>query len=1043
MKHTTLFLIGLLLAAFNAFSQSYKFRTYTEQDGLESRYINTLSQQNNGNLLIGTSEGLFSFDGFNFKGFHESDGLAQELVESSFQANDGSVYFGHGNGDVTHFQNNTCTPIKLNAYFSGKVIDICADKDNNIWFASQTSGLIMYNTNTLVHYSSGLSEYTIFCFYIDEKNTIWLGTDLGLVKASVVGNGTIRAEMAENSLITTVTDIQKSPNGLYFSTEDSGLYEYQTSNPLQSALTPILINSTDLSTYKINSFRVDEKNNIWLSANYHGLIELSYLNQNNFSKIEFYNEIGIESAQNTKLSFSDREGNLWIGTIGEGLLKLKENFLASYDLGEGDLNNISSLYHLNDILYMGSMGRITVSEYQPKNITFEIGTSQGLPNDLVTALYADSTGNIWIGTETNGLYYFSKENKKVRNVTLTSEFGQFRINDIESHLGFVYVASDYGVFQLQNNKVIQHFSIETGLPGNVTKSLFKDSSGRIWIGTMAEKIPYLLDGKILTFETPIKNAQLSVKCFAEDKNHNIWAGTDGNGVFCITSKDRIIYAKENGLSSDYCYSLLCDENNRLWASHRGALSRIEINTGAIRIYQTSGSSVGSFQSNGSVMCFNSDLFFATTSGLLRYKPSKDVVNFLEPVLTIKSIKISEKDYPLLNQIELPYGDYKIEISFQGISLKAPEGVTYSFILEGYDSEWSKPSSTSSAQFNHLRPGTYTFKVKTFNADGIGGTNIQTITIVIEKPFWMTLWFFGLIGLLSVIVVRLIIFRRERLLRRNQERLKRALDMRTKEVVQQKELLEVKNKDITDSILYAKNIQNAMLPPKGYLTNFFHDAFVYYKPRDIVSGDFYWANQFNSKIVVACADCTGHGVPGAFMSLIGSTLLKDTARMSEVQSPRDLIATLDKEINFLLNKKMKNTNVHDGMDICIVDFDTETNILRIASANRPIFIWKEKQLLEVRGDRRSIGNTDEAKSEFTLHEYILDEGDSFYMFSDGITDQFGGPQGKKLKRKGLHEFIEAHAHLSMSEQRIAFKKYINEWKGELEQLDDMILLACKI
>jgi len=235
----------------------------------------------------------------------------------------------------------------------------------------------------------------------------------------------------------------------------------------------------------------------------------------------------------------------------------------------------------------------------------------------------------------------------------------------------------------------------------------------------------------------------------------------------------------------------------------------------------------------------------------------------------------------------------------------------------------------------------------------------------------------------------------------------------------------------------------MLPPKGYLTNFFQDAFVYYKPRDIVSGDFYWANQFNSKIVVACADCTGHGVPGAFMSLIGSTLLKDSARMSEVQSPRDLIISLDKEINFLLNKKMKNTNVHDGMDICIIDFVADTNILRIAFANRPIFIWKDKQMHEVRGDRRSIGNTDESKTEFTLHEYTLSKGDSFYMFSDGITDQFGGPFGKKLKRKGLLQFVESHAHLTMSEQRIAFKEHINDWKGDLEQLDDMILLACQI
>ena len=164
-----------------------------------------------------------------------------------------------------------------------------------------------------------------------------------------------------------------------------------------------------------------------------------------------------------------------------------------------------------------------------------------------------------------------------------------------------------------------------------------------------------------------------------------------------------------------------------------------------------------------------------------------------------------------NELHLHYGDYKIEIYFTGVSLRRPDKVTYQFMLEGYENDWSKPSTINFARYLKLGPGDYVFKVKCFNADGAGGTTIKEIHIHIEQPFWMQWWFWILCGVLLFTGVRLIIYLRERQLKENQENLKRALDERTREVVTQKELLEIKNKDITDSILYAKNIQEAILP----------------------------------------------------------------------------------------------------------------------------------------------------------------------------------------------------------------------------------------
>ncbi|MFZ4784755.1 MAG: two-component regulator propeller domain-containing protein [Flavobacteriales bacterium] len=1038
----TLFVFFFKLSILTCIAQSYEFRTYNEQDGLGNRYINTINQIVDGSLVIGTGEGLYLFDGFSFSPYHEIHGLANELITCSYQKKDGSIYFGHGNGDVTYFHNHQCEPIKLGQYFSGKVTSISEDKEGNIWFASQNSGLVKFSENGSKHYKTGLEEYTIFCSYIDANNTIWLGTDLGLVKANINNKGEIEASMIDNGVLTNITHIMPSSRGIYYSTEDAGMFEYFYSNNHFEHL-PILYNGLPLTNYKINSFNIDAQGSIWLCTNNHGLLELQQRSANNFASIEFYNGNQRENPIATKTTFFDREGNLWLGSIGEGLSKLKENFLASYSFGEDEQNNLQSLFSAHDTLFIGNKGEIILCTGNANNRIATFNKTNGIPNDYVTCIFEDLNKDIWFGTESSGFFCLRHKTKRAERIPLSKEFSLFRINDIAYLNKHLFLATDFGVFELENKQVIHHYSIESGLPGNVIKTIYVDSQSRVWLGTISDIVPFIQNNGIQAVDPNIGHAQLVVKCFAEDNQHRLWIGTEGSGLICISTNPALILNKSKGLESDYCYSLLTDQKNQLWVSHRGSMSRIDLSTFEVNIYKNNSSSGGALQANGSVECFNQNIFFATSSGLLRYKPEKDILNKLEPVLTIRSVRISDVEYPTSGHIHLPYGDYKIDILFQGISLKSPEKVTYSFLMEAYDNEWSDTTANNRALFNHLSPGTYVFRVKTFNGDGVGGESILTYTITIEKPFWMTLWFYALLAIVIFLTIRLIIYRRERLLRRNQERLKHALDLRTREVVEQKELLEIKNKDITDSILYAKNIQTAMLPPKGFLKTFFSDAFVYFKPRDIVSGDFYWANRYNSKIVVACADCTGHGVPGAFMSLIGSTLLKDSAQLSEVQSPKDLIMRLDDEIKTMLNKKIMNTQIHDGMDICIVDFDLDTGILRVASANRPIFIRKRGEMIEIRGDRKAIGAAEDVQFEFTLHQITLEKGDTFYMFSDGIPDQFGGPNEKKLKKKGLLDFINAHAHLPLAEQRRHFKAFINDWKGDLDQLDDMILLACQI
>ena len=1041
MKATLSFIL-FIVASIACLGQSYRFKIFTEQQGLESRYVNTINQDENGKLIIGTGEGLFTFDGFEFKAYHKRQGLVDELIQSSFHRSNGEIWLGHGINAVSVFKNEKIQPLDLSKYFTGKVADICEDKDQNVWLISQNSGILKYSTNKqLTHYVKGLESYTLSSIYIAANGRMLVGTDMGLIEIKIQ-NDEIKVIEIINFPLTNVTDIAASQNYIFVSTEDSGIFTcYLENNVYQSRQIQYL--NSDLSSYYIRSIKVNSGNEVWLSTNQHGLIELSGFNGSLFTSLQAFNENGTNAAENINVSFHDVENNLWIGTIGKGLYCLEENYFAEYQSSQFRSGN-SSLFSKNDTLYSGFYGKVYVSVVHPGMVVDSLDTRNGLPLDNITMVHIDQENTLWIGTEKNGVYFMQARQKKLQRLELSKEFSDARINDIESQDDNVYVATDYGIFFIKNKKVAHQATIETGLSANVIKALHKDSKSRIWIATTTEDIPYIHNNTIHYLKDIFSGQQVSIKCFAEDLQGNIWAGTDGTGVWRMTPKEPKTYNRTNALKSDYCYSLYCDNKNNIWVGHRASISRINLNDNTANVYEPDATSNRAFTDNSLVTCFGENLIFGTNSGILRYDASKDIPNQFEPILNFTRLLISDSIYALNNKILLPYGDYKFEFYFRGISLKDPTGVQYQFILEGLETEWSKATTENFARFNHLSPGTYTFKVKCYNSDGIGGQTIKTIEIEIRKPFWQTWWFYFIIFFIIIFIVRLIITRRERILKENQIKLQKALDERTKEVVEQKELLEIKNKDITDSIIYAKNIQNAMLPPKGALNKHFSDAYVYYKPRDIVSGDFYFVERFGNKVIVAVADCTGHGVPGAFMSLIGSTLIKDVAKMRDVNTPLELLSVLDHELNVILNKKIETAGIPDGMDISIIDYDVVTKELRFASANRPMFVYQNKQLIEVRGNRRSIGDVIERnRTEFTEQSFLLSEGDIIYMFSDGITDQFGGPLTKKIKRKGLGDHLKLHCHLPLNQQREALKEFINSWKGEHDQLDDMIMLAIQI
>ncbi|OFY85505.1 MAG: hypothetical protein A3F72_10045 [Bacteroidetes bacterium RIFCSPLOWO2_12_FULL_35_15] len=304
------------------------------------------------------------------------------------------------------------------------------------------------------------------------------------------------------------------------------------------------------------------------------------------------------------------------------------------------------------------------------------------------------------------------------------------------------------------------------------------------------------------------------------------------------------------------------------------------------------------------------------------------------------------------------------------------------------------------------------------------------------------------GCILVLIIVVILFNRNKV----KQKANNILAEKNKNIEEQKEEIELKNgelalknKEITSSIIYAKNIQNAILPPDSKIQKLLPDSFVLYKPKDIVSGDFYWIEELGNQVLVAAADCTGHGVPGAFMSIVGNNLLQQAINVYGLSKPFLILNNLNKNISKMLNQSEETIiSVKDGMDIALLSIDKETKQIEFAGAFNPLWIIRNKQLIEIKANKHPVGAfIYEELKQFTPHIVETQPGDILYIFTDGYADQFGGPKGKKYKYKPLQELLIAINEIPMSKQKEVLNSTIEDWKGDLEQVDDILIIGIRI
>ena len=275
-------------------------------------------------------------------------------------------------------------------------------------------------------------------------------------------------------------------------------------------------------------------------------------------------------------------------------------------------------------------------------------------------------------------------------------------------------------------------------------------------------------------------------------------------------------------------------------------------------------------------------------------------------------------------------------------------------------------------------------------------------------------------------------------------IKRARDV----LAEQSEELQELHEELKNSIRYALNIQEAIIPSSEFVISHFKDAFIFYQPKDIVSGDFYWFTHLNDdardiKIIIA-ADCTGHGVPGAFMTMLASSLINEIVLNQNIIEPDLLLLALDKKLTDTLKNEKKGVKINDGLDIAVLSIDMKNNLIKFASAHQPLYYIRKNKLIEIKGSKFPVGSAQYgSKKEFKLNTFSFENGDAYYIFSDGFQDQFSEKEHRKFMSRRFRELLTSVNRLPMKLQAEKIIKEFSNWKGNASQTDDVMVIGIRV
>jgi len=613
---------------------------------------------------------------------------------------------------------------------------------------------------------------------------------------------------------------------------------------------------------------------------------------------------------------------------------------------------------------------------------------------------------------------------------------------------------------------------ESFLTSGLTTCLLSDSKNYIWAGTSTDFGLNKINPQTRQIEHYVNVSWDStsfrggdINCIFERYDGTIWIGTSkGLAMLISGSKSFKYFGLKKGFIDQDIKAIQEDSKHNLWISHNSGLVKFNPESGDFNNYTwADGLQDNAFNSNSSVKLSDGRIAFGGKSGLNIFVPENINPNPYKPLPLIVSIKVNDEIRYLTDPnepIKLKYSERNIEFVFSSSDYQNPIKNEFLFKLEGYDKDWIKESSNRSAKYTNLPSGNYLFVVKTSNNDGLWCEKNITVKIRIGYPLWLRWWsilfeFIVLVGIVALIVklrVRKISLQKKVLVQEVESRT-REITSKNEEISTQNELLQ-KQKDhihhihnqISDSIEYAQYLQNSYFLTREQRNTILGENFLIFLPKEKLSGDFLWAVSYDDSSIIALVDCIGHGVPGALMSMLGLTLLREVSISSLVNKPSEVLKKIhNRLIETLKDDKSEVTNLNT-LDIGYCILNREKGELQFAGAHISLYISRfkgdKKIIEELRGDKKQPGNPFQ-DDDYKLHCVSVSKGDVIYMFTDGYVDQYNNITKEKFSRSRAKEHILKLNGLPLEIQREIILSGIYEWRGETDQTDDITVLGIKV
>jgi len=1054
-------------------AQAPKFESFKLLKNLNSVQVNAIEQDALGFIWLGTNNGLIKYDGVVFTQYTEQDSLYNNIITSlTFDSINNCLWIGHENGKISVLNKYGIHKFNPEEGLSTREISsIYIDSKGILWFNTLNEGIYfykgknrkrLYNLNT----DDGLLDNYVYnmCQYND--SIYYFATDKGISVYNINSKLFFDEITTQDGLPDNlVKDIEIHPPYLWIGMHDGGVCRYHLDKKTFSHIAP-----WDFGA--LNHIQVTNNNEIYVCTDKNGVVKIQYDKKHHAWYSNYKKNHGLSDVR-TKTLFYDREHNLWIGTK-KGLSIRKNNNIEFFDNNSGfNLSQVFSitLDHNNRfwlatqdglfIHYRDEMGYLTTKQILdiPE---FELA--------LFISVYTDYYGNVWAGTYGFGALCINPITLEYKVYSTKNNLASndvFNITGDSLNIWFSTAGGGVSRLSLSDYSSFTNFNTENGLSSNYVFSIYLENPNKAWLATDGGGISIIEFNKAFKYKnTYLDSLGSKVYGIVPDTSGNIWVNIAEHGIFSINQNNESIHLNEiNKLSSSNVQAIICNFNNQIVAASNQGIDIIDINSLFIEKYgEESGVSYLKPNLNAIYKDRQDNIYIGTATGMLKYN------NHIHDTLIKPQLIITSKRL-FLNEVsegehKFNYKQNNFSFGFTALWYQSPEPLLYRYKLEGYDMDWSPESTVRTVTYPKLPHGSYKFVIQAKLPSGVWvKSKAGTYSFHIKPPFWKTPWFIILIVILGVLAVYAFINYRTRKLLRDKEILENEVVKRTAEIWQQKEEIEsqrdeieaqrnyvveqhekiqIQHKDIQASITYASRIQQAVLPPMENFDKLLPEYFVFFKPRDIVSGDFYYLNTAHNKVIIAAADCTGHGVPGAFMSLLGVSLLNQiVGQLPNKFKACDILNELRSEIKKALRQDNSDGSTKDGMDISLSVIDFKNKNLDFAGAFNPLLIIRNGEALEYKGDKMPIGVFMKDFIDFKNIEIELFENDMLYMYSDGFQDQFGGDKNRKFLPKRLRALLLENSSKPMNEQSQILDKTLTKWKGETHQIDDILIIGIRI